>query len=181
MMRSRSREILFALLAVSIGAVWMAPDPPEIVEPIAPTQPKNRASAADSSSDVAAQARSVPAEKPLAVDPRSRNEAYRRELGAFAAGKRELFSHLDLAPKTAVPVLPPMPVRAAPPPIPLRALGRMLDDDGEVVFVETTGKVLPTRVGDVLQSVYRIDAIEARLVRLTYLPLNEQQSLPIGR
>jgi hypothetical protein len=82
------------------------------------------------------------------------------------------------------PPPPPAPVAApAPPPrapeLPYRYLGRLEDGDQVVVFLLQGSRELVVRQGDQLPN-YRVDEINRRGMRITYLPLNETQLMLFG-
>jgi hypothetical protein len=76
---------------------------------------------------------------------------------------------------------PPPPSPPLAPPLPFRMIGS-LDEDGKVtVFAErANGDVVALRIADIVDNTYRVDAINARTMILTYLPLGQQQALPLG-
>ena len=77
------------------------------------------------------------------------------------------------------PPPPPPPKPTAPPP-PFTVLGRMIQGGRTAVFVSYGGRNQVFGVGDVVDSDWRVDAIDATQVKLTYLPLNEEKSLALG-
>lgn len=89
------------------------------------------------------------------------------------------------APPQPPPPPPPVVVAPAAPPLPFRFLGRVADapdasgaaQGPPAVFLTAGQEVLRVKAGDTLLGQYRVDAIEPQAVRLTYLPLNQQQSL----
>jgi hypothetical protein len=88
------------------------------------------------------------------------------------------------APRNFSPVIPPQAqekaARARPeaPPLPFRYLGKIIEDGKVSVFLangdESISVTAGQRIGD-----YRIDRITEAEVRITYLPLKQQQSLPL--
>jgi len=66
------------------------------------------------------------------------------------------------------------------PPLPFSFGGRYVEAGQTMVFLLEGERVHSVRVGDTINAAYRIDAIEATAVQLTYLPLNTRQSLPTG-
>ncbi len=77
------------------------------------------------------------------------------------------------------PSAPAAPPQA--PPLPFRMIGSV-DEQGRVtVFAErANGDVVTMRIADIVDNVYRVDAINAQTMILTYLPLGQQQTLPLG-
>ncbi|APR05147.1 hypothetical protein [Thauera chlorobenzoica] len=74
------------------------------------------------------------------------------------------------------PALPP-----SAPPLPFTYLGKLIIDGEVVVFVSTPERNFAVRKGDLINGTYRIDRIAPPTLSLTYLPLNEKQTLEIGR
>jgi hypothetical protein len=93
--------------------------------------------------------------------------------------QRNLFAARSWQPP---PPPPPMAAPAAPaqaPPLPFRYLGRMEDGDDVTVFLLVGNEPRVVRQGDQLPN-YRIDEINARGMRLTYLPLDQTQRMLFG-
>jgi hypothetical protein len=88
------------------------------------------------------------------------------------------------APRNFSPVIPPQAqekaaaARPEAPPLPFRYLGKMVEDGKTKIFLangeESITATPGQRIGD-----YRIDKITEAEVRITYLPLKQQQSLPL--
>jgi hypothetical protein len=85
-----------------------------------------------------------------------------------------------------VPPPPPPPPKPAPPPppmappLPFTYLGRYQDGDIPIIFLVRANRVMPVKVGDVIEGTYRVDGIVGATLGLTYIPLNIKQSLDIG-
>lgn len=75
---------------------------------------------------------------------------------------------------------PPAPPPSAPP-LPFTYLGKLILDGEVVVFVSTPERNFAVREGELIDGTYRIDKIAPPTLSLTYLPLNEKQTLEIGR
>jgi hypothetical protein len=89
---------------------------------------------------------------------------------------RDLFSVRSWNPPVA-----PAPVAApAAPPLPFSFLGKMLESDEWEVYLARGDQTHIVRVGQVLDGIYRVDKIEPPSLALTYLPLNQAQTLSIG-
>ncbi|WP_348944370.1 hypothetical protein ABHF33_13120 [Chitinibacter sp. FCG-7] len=118
---------------------------------------------------------------------------------SIASSASEAMSLSDLFPKqnwappppkpTAVPKPTPTPVPVAPP-FPLQITSTwhdkvsdyyVLEGQGQsLVFCsrcDTLGRIQP---GDSFMGVYRLDKLSRDVLTITYLPLNQQQSLPTG-
>ena len=83
---------------------------------------------------------------------------------------------------------PPRAAAAAPPPaapqapaLPFVFFGRMVEDNGTVLFLSMQGRDYSVKLNDVLERDYRVDIINNDQVVFTYLPLNIQQTLYIGQ
>lgn len=83
-----------------------------------------------------------------------------------------------VAPPPAAPSLPAPP--PAPPPLPFVYLGKLLDDGEITVFVAFNGRNIAVKANEVIESTYRVDAIDPRSMVLTYLPLDMKQTLSLG-
>lgn len=68
----------------------------------------------------------------------------------------------------------------AAPPLPYAYLGKKYEDGAWLVFVSRDEQVHILKETDVLDGLYRIDAISPPTMTLTYLPTQQQQILAIG-
>jgi hypothetical protein len=94
------------------------------------------------------------------------------------------------APKAApaapppVAVLAPPPVPAAPapvaPPLPFVFVGKHFDGARWEVFVSRGEQTLILRAGQMIDAHYRVDTVQPPRMVITYLPLDEKQTLNIG-
>jgi hypothetical protein len=73
---------------------------------------------------------------------------------------------------------PPPPPE--PPPLPFKYLGQLAEAGRKLVFLAAGERNLVVGAGDVIDGLYRIDAIGTDELMLTYLPMNVQQTLPTG-
>lgn len=83
------------------------------------------------------------------------------------------------------PPPPPPPPKVAPPPpsappLPFVYLGRYVEDGVPTFFLARGDRVLTVKEGDIVENLYRVDAVEGARMTLTYLPLDIQQTLDIG-
>jgi len=84
------------------------------------------------------------------------------------------------APVVALPPPPPPPPPTAPP-LPYSFVG-MLEDKSRPQAFLARGEVLNiVKVGDVIDNSYRVEALSASQVVLTYLPLNQTQTLSVSQ
>lgn len=67
-----------------------------------------------------------------------------------------------------------------PPPLPFSYGGRIIEGDRTTVFLFGPDRNQPVRQGDLIDNTWRVDAINATVMKLTYLPLNESQTLALG-
>lgn len=82
-------------------------------------------------------------------------------------------------PKVVIaPSPPPEPPRA--PPVPFQYLGLMEDDGVVHIYLKQGENPLLTHVGEVLDDVYLIRRLDRQGVHVTYLPLKQEQLIPIG-
>lgn len=81
-------------------------------------------------------------------------------------------------------VPPPVSRVVAPPSapaLPFVYVGKMLEEGkSSIVFLEKQNRVFLVREGDVIDSSYRVDTINAPVMTLTYLPLDIKQIVRIG-
>jgi hypothetical protein len=76
---------------------------------------------------------------------------------------------------------PPEPPPPQAPPLPFKYLGRLQESAERTVWYLLQGERLVVAAsGESVDDTYRIDGAEAGQLRLTYLPLGQQQSLTIG-
>ena len=74
---------------------------------------------------------------------------------------------------------PPPPPRPTAPPFPYLYLGGMFDGDARTAFFAKGERVLTLRAGDTVDDTYRIDEMTDSQMALTYLPLNEAQTVAL--
>jgi hypothetical protein len=86
-----------------------------------------------------------------------------------------------VAERVPVPVKPVIPAEPAPapevPPFPYPYLGRLTEQGKSAVFFGVQDRVVVARVGDVIDSRFRIEAIDERTITFNYLPLGIRQQL----
>ena len=81
--------------------------------------------------------------------------------------------------------VPPPPVlvqvRPSAPPLSFQYIGKMVDADNRAaVFLEKQRRIFIVREGDAIDGNYRVDAIAPPVMTLTYIPLDEKQTMQIG-
>jgi len=84
------------------------------------------------------------------------------------------------------PPPPPPPPPAAPveptaPPLPYIFVGSYTESDRATVYFLTRGdRVYDVRIGDTLDGIYSVDAVQNGALVFTYKPLNTRQTLELG-
>jgi hypothetical protein len=165
----RTRGVLLggALLVTVVASVWPRAQEsaaPEVVAPViqrAATTP----------------AREQPVAQPVEV-PSLPARAERQQ----SPGVRDLFGPKSWNPPPA-PVAnrkPPPPPPPSAPPFPYLVTGAVADADGVMVVFTNQQQSFVVRVGEVIERTYRVDAIDAQAVTLTYMPLGLTQRVPMG-
>lgn len=74
--------------------------------------------------------------------------------------------------------LPPPPPQA--PPLPYTYVGKIMEGSQVIVFLAKQDRNYVVKQGETIDGVYRIDEIKGGTMVLTYLPLDQKQSLAIG-
>lgn len=73
------------------------------------------------------------------------------------------------------------PATPTAPPIPFTYMGKFQEESGRLIIYLAKGdQTYAVSPGDVIENTYRIDAMEARQIVITYLPMAVKQTLPIG-
>ena len=77
---------------------------------------------------------------------------------------------------------PAAPVAAAPvaPPVPYRFAGKVVTGTEEEILVAKGDLVLPVKVGDTLDGMYRIESISAERIELVYVPLGTRERIAVS-
>lgn len=73
---------------------------------------------------------------------------------------------------------PPPPPQA--PPLPFVYVGMLAEESRTTVFLSQGARDIAVRSGDTIDNTYRVDAVTPDRIDLTYLPLNQRQTLPLG-
>jgi len=81
-------------------------------------------------------------------------------------------------PSKPVPAPPPPPPKA--PPLPFTFFGKQMVGGVQEVFIANGNEVYVVREKTVIDDKYRVDSIKPSMLTLTYLPLNQVQTLVIG-
>ena len=98
---------------------------------------------------------------------------------ASASASRDLFSTRNWNPPPPPPTAMAEAAALAPP-LPFAFLGKKFEGDIWEVYLSRGEQTLIAREGQTLDGIYRIDKIAPPSLALTYLPLAQSQTLPIG-
>jgi hypothetical protein len=166
--------LLLSLLALSAGLVIFSDPPKREADVVGALKQPARPGPAPSPTAAAAQspqkaARGEEPEMILAIRPRARSQSY---ADAFA------LQNWTPPPPPPPPAAPPPPPKA--PPLPFTVLGKKLQDGGWQVFLARADRTYIVRDKDVIENDYRVESIAPPSLTLTYLPMNERQTLSIG-
>ena len=96
--------------------------------------------------------------------------------------KATLAPPVDLLAARSWIVPPPPPPVVAPkaPPLPFKLVGRLIENNQQVVFLATQDRNYIAREGAKLDNNYLVERIEPGRMTLIYLPLDERQILNLG-
>jgi hypothetical protein len=102
----------------------------------------------------------------------------------FVADDQNAFEPLD-PPAPPAPVAVPQKAPPPPPPtapqLPFAAIGKKFQGGQWEVFLAHDDRTYLAHVDDVIDDTYRVVAINPPSMTLVYLPMNEQQTLDIGK
>lgn len=166
-------------LGVTLLACYFAPD--DDTDIIAPAQARSIAPAPAAPVQAAVQEPDAPL---LEIRPRGQDE----ELGnAFARQSWQAQVVAETVPVKPADSAVTKPVQArAPgnadgmPELPIRLLGRFLDDGRQAYFLQVEDRNVVAYVGDKIDDSYTFDSAEADSLTFTYLPLRKKQTLAVG-
>ncbi|WP_211462932.1 hypothetical protein [Collimonas silvisoli] len=99
------------------------------------------------------------------------------------AGANNLFAANSWTPPPPPPpkeLPPPPPPPPTAPPMPFNFVGLLQDQAKPTAFLAKDDQLLLVKAGDTVEGSYRIDAVSAKEIVLTYLPLNQRQSILIS-
>lgn len=91
-----------------------------------------------------------------------------------------LFGSHSWAPPPPPPPKPPPPPPPAAPPLPFTYIGKKLEGGAWEVYLARGDQTVIVNMQSVIDGTYRVDSIRPPQLVLTYLPLNQQQTLTIG-
>jgi hypothetical protein len=75
---------------------------------------------------------------------------------------------------------PPPPPPPTAPPLPFNFVGLLQDQAKPTAFLAKDDQLLLVTAGETVDGAYRIDSVSAKEIVLTYLPLNQRQSILIS-
>lgn len=84
------------------------------------------------------------------------------------------------APVAAAVPVPKSPELSKAPPLPFKALGQFIENGQPAVFLQHNERTIAVRAGEVIDEVYKVESIRDGTMTLTYLPLNQTQSIVYG-
>jgi hypothetical protein len=123
----------------------------------------------------------------VAEPTRARPEAPRAEPEILAlaprkaeVGGKALFAATSWTPPPPKPPPPPPPAPPMAPPLPFKYVGKQRIAGGWEVFINRGEQVLVVRAGQSIDAAYRVESVKPPTMVLTYLPLDETQSMSIG-
>ena len=161
-----------AALAATLLACWFAPDEESTV--IAPAQART----------IPAPAIVAPLVEAAPLLPEIHPRGDEDDLGnAFAkqTWQTESPRKVMTAPQEVVAAPPTKAVaRTGAPELPIRVLGRFVDDGKEAWFLQVDDRNVVAYVGDNIDERYRFDSADAGALTFTYLPLQKKQVIAVG-
>lgn len=75
---------------------------------------------------------------------------------------------------------PPPPPKPKAPPFPYTYVGGLLDNNVRTAFFEKSERVVALKAGDTVDGVFRVDQMTDKQMQLTYLPLEQPITVPLG-
>ncbi|HWW04564.1 hypothetical protein [Collimonas sp.] len=144
----------------------------KLIEPVTRTANNPQAASKQSTSNQAAAAAALP--KTITLPARTNLEQ---------AGANNLFAANSWLPPPPPPPKeepPPPPPPPTAPPLPFNFVGLLQDQAKPTAFLAKDDQLLLVTAGDTVEGSYRIDSVSAKEIVLTYLPLNQRQSILIS-
>lgn len=80
---------------------------------------------------------------------------------------------------TAAPPVVAVTVPEGPPPLPYQFMGRLNEGDDQVVYLGRGDQALVARMGEVLDSTYKVTGISAAQIEFEHMPTKQRQALPL--
>lgn len=160
------RVLLGCVLVATLGAAWYAPEEEVVSAAVAPARGAGTIARAPMASFVDV----------LPIRARSGDDGV--EASLFAS--TEWGGAPVAAPVAAAPVVA-APVEATAPPLPFRVMGSFQQAGQTVVFLQQNDLNHAVRSGDTIGETYKVEAIDGAVMTLRYLPLDQVQTLELGR
>lgn len=95
-------------------------------------------------------------------------------------GNESFFGTQNWTPPPPPAAKPPPPPPPTAPPLPFRYLGKKTDDGQMEVYLSSGDRTFIVQEKTIIENIYRVDAIKPTMMSITYLPLNQVQTLQIG-
>jgi hypothetical protein len=177
----KTRLLLGAALLATLAAAWFAPadDAAGVAGseavPVGGQRGASMPAAGKSASGAAA---------PFVDVLRIRSRALE---GDDDAPDAPLFSSTQWSPPAPVTAPAPAAPEAAPasppqaPPLPFRVMGSYAQDGQAVVFLQQNEQNHVVRAGDTIADTYKVESLDGAIMKLRYLPLDQVQTLDLGR
>jgi hypothetical protein len=104
----------------------------------------------------------------------------RTEIRQSYAIENSLFGSQSWTPPPPPPAPAPPPPPPVAPAVPYTYAGKRLVDGAWEVFLARGDNILYVHSSSVIETVYRIDSIAPPTLTMTYIPLNQRQTISIG-
>lgn len=101
-------------------------------------------------------------------------------LGGAAAGEGGAFHTRSWNPPQPEQATPPPPAAPTAPSIPFAFIGKTLGEGKWDIHLAQGDKIHSVHPGDVIDGVWRVDTVAPPVMTITYLPLNQVQTMNIG-
>jgi len=95
-------------------------------------------------------------------------------------GNESYFGAHNWTPPPPPAAKPPPPPAPTAPPLPFRYIGKKMDDGPIEVYLVSGDSTYIVQEKTVIDNMYRVDSIKPPTMSITYLPLNQVQTLQIG-
>jgi hypothetical protein len=96
------------------------------------------------------------------------------------SGEAQLFGSKSWAPPPPPPPTPQAPPPPMAPPLPYQFLGKKLEDNVWEIYLGRDDQTFIVHEHGIIEDDYRVESIRPPNMTLTYLPLKQTQTLPIG-
>ena len=170
--------ILIVGLGATLAAVRWADSLPEVADPNAGTKLESRQHVRPTREQQAATQNTGLDLQKLQRGPQSEPES-------DPFGTRDFRPPPPPKPKessitAAAGVLPAPPPPPQAPPLPFIYMGRLDEEQNSTVFLTAGDRNLVVKPGDLIDNTYKVEQVTESTVVLTYLPMNQRQTLAIG-